>query len=65
MSVDTQKRQNLRQLFNQSERCLTCRHLQKTSRRQADDQFLPIPEGQISDVDSTDLVKQTVSQDCL
>jgi len=25
--VDTQKRQNLRQLFNQSERCLTCRHL--------------------------------------
>ena len=63
--VDTQKRQNLEQLFNRSERCLTCRHLQKTSRRQADDQFLAIPEGQIGDLDSTDPVKQTVSQDCL
>jgi len=47
------------------EQCLTCWHLQKTSDRQADDQFLPIPEGQISDLDSTDPVKQTVSPDCL
>ena len=41
--VDTQKWQNLRQFFNRSEWCLTCRHLQKTSRRQADDQFYPSP----------------------
>jgi len=63
--ADIQKRQTLRQLSNRSERRLTCRHLQKTSYRQADDQFLPISEGQISDLDSTDPVKQTVSQDCL
>ena len=27
--------------------------------------FVPISEGQISDLDSTDPVKQTVSPDCL
>jgi len=37
----------------------------KTSRRQADNQFLPTPEGQISDLDSNDPVKQTISLDCL
>ena len=52
-------------LFNQSERCLTCRHLKKTNRGQADDQFLPISKGQSSDLDSTDPVKQTVRQGCL
>ena len=59
------KDKTLRQLSNRSEWRLTCRHLQKTSHRQADDQFLPISEGQISDLCSTNLVKQTVSQDCL
>ena len=59
------KRQNLGQLFNRSERCLTCRHLQKIRHRQADVQFLPIPEGQIRDLDSTDPMKQAVSQGCL
>jgi len=59
------KDKTLRQLSNWSERRLTCRHLQKTSHRQADDQFLPISEGQITDLDSTDPVKQTVSQDYL
>jgi len=63
--VDTLKGQTLRQLFNRSERCLTCRHLQKISPKQANNQFLPIPEGQISDLDFTDPVKQTVSQGCL
>ena len=62
VSVDTVKRQTLRQLFNRSEQCLTCQHLQKTSRRQADDQFLPIPEGQSSNLNLTDPVKQTVGQ---
>jgi len=38
-SVDILKRQTPIQLFNWSERCLTCRHLQKTSREQTDDQF--------------------------
>jgi len=61
----SKKDKTLRQLSNWSERHLTCRHLQKTSHRQVDDQFLPISEGQISDLDSTDPVKQTVSQDCL
>jgi len=61
--VDTQKRQTLRQLFNRSKRRLTCRYLQKTSHRQADDQFLPIFEGQIRELDSIDPVKQTISQD--
>ena len=51
------KDKTLRQLFNWSERYLTCRYLQKISRRRAGDQFLPIPEGQISDLDSTDPVK--------
>jgi len=55
--VDTPKRQTLRQLFNWFERCQTCRHLQKTSSRQASDQFLPIPKGQSSDLDPTDPVK--------
>ena len=56
--VDTLKRQTSRQHFNRSERCLTCRYLQKTSRIQADDQFLPVPEGQSSDLNPTDPVKQ-------
>ena len=59
------KDKTLRQLSNRSKRRLTCRHLQMTSHRQADDQFLPISEGQIDDLDSTDPVKQIVSQDCL
>ena len=58
--VDTLKRQTPRHYFNLSEQCLTCQHLQMTSRRQADDQFLLIPEGQSSDLDPTDPVKQTV-----
>jgi len=33
-----------------------------TSRRQVDDQFLSTPEEQSSDLDPTDLVKQTVDQ---
>ena len=59
------KDKTLIQLSNRSERRLTCRHLQKTSHRQADDQYLPIFEGQINDLNSTDPVKQTVSQDYL
>ena len=50
--VDTQKRQNLKQLVNRSKCCLIYRDLQKISHRQADDQFLTIPEGQISILDS-------------
>jgi len=60
--VDTPKRQTPKLLFNRSERCLTCRHFQKTSRRQADDQFRPVSEGQSSYLDSTDQVKHTVGQ---
>jgi len=51
LTVDTLKRQTLKQLFNQSKRYLICRHLQKTSRRQDDDQFLSIPDGQSSNLD--------------
>ena len=61
----TLKKDALRQLSNRSERRLTCRHLQKTSHRQADGQLLPISEEQISDLDSTNPVKQTVSEGCL
>ena len=43
-------------IFNRSERRLTYRHLQKISRRQADDQR------QCSNMDITDPVKQIVSQ---
>jgi len=46
-------------IFNRSEQRLTYQHLQKISRRQADDQ------GQGSDLDFTDPVKQTVRQSCL
>ena len=61
-TVDTLKRQTPRQPFNWFEQCLTCQHLQKPSRRQADNQLLPIPQRQSSDLDPTDPVKQTVSQ---
>jgi len=60
--VETLKRQTTRQHFNQSEQCLSRRHLQKTSCRHADDQFMPTPHGQINDLDHTDPVKQTVGQ---
>jgi len=58
--IDTPKRQIPTKHFNRSERCLTCRYLQKTSHRQAED--LSIPDGQDGDLDSTDPVKQIVSQ---
>ena len=56
------KIKTLRQYFNRSEQCLTYRYLQKISHKQADDQFMPIPKRQGSDLDPTDLVKQTVGQ---
>jgi len=62
MHVDIPKRQSPRQNFNYFEQCLTCRHLQKRGRRQADDQFLSIPKGQSSDLDPTDPVKKTIGQ---
>jgi len=65
VAVDTPKRQTPRQHFNRSERCLTCRYFLKTSQRQADDQFLPIPKGQSSNLDPTDPIKQTVGQSYL
>ena len=58
--IDMSKKQTPGLLCNQSERCLTCRYYQKISHRQAED--LSILDGQDGDLDSTELVKQTVSQ---
>ena len=58
--VDILKRQIFRQHFSRSKRYLTCWHFQKISRRQAED--LSIHDEQDGDLDSTDPVKQPVSQ---